>query len=294
MLCSNCGTNFPDSTQTCPQCGRDKSATTDDAPLVVASLLVCSKCGTHLPSGSQFCLKCGQPVVAPLREDELAVVKDAVPAARAELPRTRSWGSITIWSTVLLLAGLGAWIGLSDNPAAQELREDITGARTQTIVEASFPVKAHSFSYYEFTVPAGAVNVTVSGKFNAVGDAARNNEGKNIAAKNNAARHDTAKADAARNDEDNIEVYVLTASAFVVWRNGYATSSYYESGRSARGAIQGAIPSGAGSYYLVFSNNFSPRTAKTVHATVLLHYRAVLSESLLHLRERLWSWMGFD
>jgi hypothetical protein len=172
---------------------------------------------------------------------------------------------------VLLLTGLVGWILYSDSPTAQELRDDITGARAQTIIETPFSVKPHTFSPYELTVPPGAVEVTVTGDFKAAAS-----QGKD------------------KNPDNNIEVYVLTDTAFVAWRDGFSTGSYYESGRTASGTIRATLPSGAGHYYLVFSNNFSPRTAKNVETTVLLHYRALLSDSLTRLRQRLWNWLGFD
>jgi hypothetical protein len=47
---------------------------------------------------------------------------------------------------------------------------------------------------------------------------------------------------------------VLTDTAFVVWRDGYATGSFYESGRTAGGTISANLPPGEGRYCLVFSN----------------------------------------
>lgn len=228
------------------------------------------------------------------REEALVSVEDPTVLGRAHLPQKRSRSSYGFWIVLLVLAGLIGWIVFSDNPAAQEVREDVTGAHEQTIVETPFPVKAHSFSYYEFTVPPGAVNVTVSGEFGASGDAVKSSGAKKDAGKADASKSNAAESNTAKSGDDDIEAYVLTTSAFAIWRDGYTTGSFYESGRGARGTINAALPSGAGSYCLVFNNNFSPRAGKMVHATVLLRYRAVLSESLLRLRERLWSWLGFN
>lgn len=164
---------------------------------------------------------------------------------------------------LLALIGVSSWAGVSDDPLAQELRDDVTGAETLAIVEAPFSVKAHNFAYYKFTVPPGAVSVTVTGQFSAAGD-----------------------------PDGNIEAYVVTDSAFVLWGNGYSTSTHYESGRVTQGTINAALPSGSGIYYLVFSNKFSPRTAKTVHATALLHYKTWIPEWLLRLKDRFWNSIG--
>ena len=69
------------------------------------------------------------------------------------------------------------------------------------------------------------------------------------------------KADEPDND---VEVYVLSEPAFAVWQNGYATSSVYESGRVSKGEMQAEVPAGAGVYYLIFSNKFTPKTSKNV------------------------------
>ena len=271
MLCSKCGASFPDGSQCCPACGTPELASSEGPTVAVATLPVCAKCGSGLPEGSQFCLKCGHPVRTEAIAEDLATVQLAPAPEKVKLGPPRSRPPVLLICLVLGLAGLVGWIAYSDAPAAQELREDITGARAQTIIETPFSVKPHTFSSYELTVPPGAVEVMVKGEFHAAASQSKD-----------------------KNPDNNIEVYVLTETAFVAWRDGFSTSSYYESGRTGSGTIRATLPSGAGHYYLVFSNNFSPRTAKTVDATVLLHYRALLSDSLTRLRVRLWNWLGFD
>ena len=194
--------------------------------------VLCKKCGSELPEHAKECLKCGQP-----------------------RPRPR----IGIWVLLLILIGMISWAALSDNPYAQEFRDDVSGVQTQTVVQAPFSVEPHSFSSYKLTVPSGAMGVTLTGQFAAVGIS-----------------------------ENNIEVSVLTDSAFAVWSNGYSTSNHYDSGRVPQGDINAALPSGAGIYYLVFNNKFSQRTPKAIHATVLLHYRSLIGEWIYRLRD----WLG--
>ncbi len=94
--------------------------------------------------------------------------------------------------------------------------------------------------------------------------------------------------------DNNIEVYVLTDSAFTVWQNGYATSSLYESGKVAEGTVQAEIPAGAGIYYLVFSNKSALKTSKAVHATVLLRYKSWLPDWFRRMKDRVSDWVGSD
>jgi hypothetical protein len=277
VLCSKCGTNISDGSQSCPGCGT--AASTDKSTaLAIAPQSVCSKCATSLPEGSQFCLKCGQPVISdaqvviPSKPDTLTppVVQIPAPPSRPLPARTRRHRSRVLVYVILLLLAI-LWISLSNDPIAQPLRDEITGARTQTIVESPVSVKPQGFAFYEFTVPPGAVNVGVTGQFSAE------------------SRPDKKTG---KGNDNSIEAYVLTDSAFVVWRNGYATGSRYESGKVSQGSIDAALPAGSGIYYLVFNNRFSQRTEKTVHTTVLLHYQTWTPEWLLRMKERLWNWFG--
>jgi hypothetical protein len=128
-------------------------------------------------------------------------------------------------------------------------------------------------------LPEGSVNVAVVGQFTSAVDSSnagnrRDNKGK--------------KEDV----DNNIEVYVLTDSAYTVWQNGYATASLYESGRVAEGSVQADVPAGAGIYYLVFSNKSSPKAGKSVHATVLLRYKSWLPEWFRVMKGRMLDWVG--
>jgi hypothetical protein len=143
-------------------------------------------------------------------------------------------------------------------------------------------VGPHTFRYYKFSLPEGSVNVAVVGQFTSAAD--NSNAGN---------RRDTAKAKK-EDIDNNIEVYVLTDSAFTVWQNGYATSSLYESGKVAAGTVQADVTAGAGIYYLVFSNKSAPKTAKAVHATVLLRYKSWLPEWFRVMKGRVLDWIGFD
>jgi len=137
------------------------------------------------------------------------------------------------------------------------LRE-YAGSHNEAVGEAALSVKPRSFSSYKFTVPPGAANVVVSGQFNATGS-----------------------------PENDVEVYVLNDDDFVTLKSGYAANSFYDSGRVAQSTINVALPFGAGTYYLVFDNRFSPRTPKTIHAAVTLHYNNWWPEILLRLREKI-------
>jgi hypothetical protein len=174
---------------------------------------------------------------------------------------------------------------LSENPVAQQLQEVVGWKHDQTILDAPFTVGAHTFRYYKFSLPEGSVNVAIVGQFSAANVESR------VVTSGKAAAKDKEK-DKTGDSENGIEVSVLTEPAFTVWQNGYATSSIYDSGKVVEGKVQADVPAGAGIYYLVFNNKFAPKTAKNVHAAVVLRYKSWLPESFRKMKETVWNWLG--
>ena len=171
------------------------------------------------------------------------------------------------------------WAATSDSPYAQGIQDLVGWKHDQAVVQIPFSVSAHSFRYYKFSLPPGSTNVAILGQFSASSDGNKN-------------RGDRKNADKDNADQDadsNIEVYVLSEPAFVVWQNGYAASFVYESGRVSQGTVQAELPTGAGIYYLVFSNKFAPKAAKSVKATVLLRYKSWVPESFRDTVNRFWN-----
>jgi zinc ribbon protein len=248
--------------------------------------VLCNKCAADLPDDSQFCLKCGQPVVSPAKsaavtdrsnedrsdEDRPDVVGVHPPEPRRPRIKRRA---LVFFLLAILLLGLIVLVAASDNPLAQQIQEIVGWKHDHTILDTTFSIGPHTFRYYKFVLPQGSVNVAAMGQFGAAAESQKvgNREEKDTDKKND-------KSDQNKDADNNIEVYVLTEAAFTVWQSGHATSSLYESGKVAEGAVQAEIPAGAGVYYLVFSNKSSPQTAKTVHATVLLRYKTWLRRAL--------------
>jgi len=124
----------------------------------------------------------------------------------------------------------------------------------ENILAAPFTVGPHTFRYYKFSVPPGSVNMAVAGQFSAVAENGEHSFGES-------------------NTDNNIEVYILADAAFSMWLHGNAASPLYDSGLIPMGTIQADLPADVGTYYLVFSNKVSPKTAKVVHATVRLRHK---------------------
>ena len=244
------------------------SSTTSPATKV---LLGCSKCGATLPDEALFCLKCGKPIALPLKEP--VKIEEQV----VEVASHIKTGRIVIWVLLGLFLGATLWAATSDSPFAQGIQELVGWKHDQTILDTPFAVASRNFRYYKFDLPQGSTNVSIVGQFTS------------ISADRKPA---TAKPGTVDGEDNDVEVYVLNETAFAVWQNGYATSSVYESGRVSQGTMQSDLPTGAGVYYLVFSNKFSPRTVKKINATVLLRYKSWLPESFRRTKERFWNWVG--
>ena len=243
VSCGKCGASLPEGSQFCLKCGQpvqllEASSASAGRP----ALASCAECGAEFPAGGQLCPRCGQSVDARPKGPR-AKVETAVRApSQASGPKRRK-SPIVIWLLVPALALAIWWAAASDNPAALQLRRLANKSHTQTITPAVFSVKPRGFASYEFTIPSGSVGVEVGGEFTATGISS-----------------------------SDIEVYVFKDDAFVNWQYGYSPSAYYSSGRVIQGDITAELPAGAGTYYVVFNNNFSPRTTKSVQSEVTLHY----------------------
>jgi len=65
---------------------------------------------------------------------------------------------------------------------------------------------------------------------------------------------------------------VLTEDGLTNCQNGHSATPLYNSGRVTQDSVNIALPSDAGTYYLVFSNKFSLLTPKAVQTNITLTY----------------------
>ncbi len=194
----------------------------------------------------------------------------AVPPSRPRSRRKRLW---LLWTLFCILIIAFLWLATSSSPFAEGFQGLTGNKHDQSIVDHPFSVSPHNFRYYKFALPDGSTKVAVVGDFSATPDVGIR-------------KNDTSAQ--TRGSDDGIEVYVLNESSFAIWQTGYATSPVFESGRVAKGKVQGDLPAGPGVYYLVFSNRFSTRTAKKVDATVVLHYKSWMPEWLRRMKSDWW------
>jgi hypothetical protein len=174
-----------------------------------------------------------------------------------------------LWIILALFLLAVLWVLTSSNPIALAIQEVGGNKHDQGIVDTPFSVSPHNFRYYKFSLPDGSTNVAIVGDFTASAE---------TEPRKGAAQAQTPSSDS------GIEVYVLSESAFAIWQKGYNTSSVFESGRVSQGKVNAVLPAGAGVYYLVFSNRFTPKVAKQVDANVLLRYKSWLPDWLRRMK----------
>jgi hypothetical protein len=71
---------------------------------------------------------------------------------------------------------------------------------------------------------------------------------------------------------NDVEAYIFSNDDFVNWQNRHRVRTFYNSGRVTQGTLEVTLPPIAGTYYLVFNNNFSLLSAKTVQTSIRLHF----------------------
>lgn len=200
----------------------------------------CTQCRTELPEGSQFCSKCGQALTGASKPET-----SAFKAGRAVGRRTFPTIVLVGLGIILLLVFARILVHRNTMPLLKQMATVRVPPqpREETITNTAFTVKANGYLYYRFTVAPDAANVWVDGNFSASGGSG-----------------------------NDIEVYLMDEDAFVNWQNNHPVRTFYNSGRLTQGKIYAGLPPRAGTYYLVFNNNFSLITPKAVQASATLHY----------------------
>jgi hypothetical protein len=156
------------------------------------------------------------------------------------------------------------WAVVSNNPFAQGFQDLVGSKPDHPILDKQFAVAARSFRYYQFDLPQGSKNVAIVGHFTS------------SAVNNSSAAVGSVSSDRAQDFGSNIEVFVMSESAFADWRKGSTSGLVYESGKVSQGKLQQNLPAGLGTYYVVFSNRFDPGASKNVKAKLLLRYKSWL------------------
>ena len=204
--------------------------------------MFCHYCGTTLSDDAVFCKSCGKSLTSSAPSTN-ASPASAAPAL-APTPVAKRKPKTALWILLALLAVVVWWALTNESPGAKQLRGTVVPQpHTQLLTNPVFTLKAGQGLHYTFKVPPNGASVHVEGTFSASGGSG-----------------------------NDIEVYLLSEDEFVNWQNNHPVKTFYNSGRITQSTLSVDLPSGAATYYLIFTNKFSLLTPKAVQASVRLHY----------------------
>jgi hypothetical protein len=115
---------------------------------------------------------------------------------------------------------------------------------TTVLAQGEFPIQGGSAIHFKFSVPSGASDVLLEGTFTATGGSS-----------------------------NDVAMALFSSDEFAKSQDQGTATALYESGRTHQAQLNIKLPPDAGTYYLVFSNNFLLSTPKVVRASVRLHYK---------------------
>jgi len=197
----------------------------------------CPACGKDIPDGSAFCLACGKPT---------AGLANSVAREKPSTVRRVVVGFLALLALALAI------VIFNNSTRSGPLVFSPTYQRPTTyvphidkLISGQSIVKAGGMSWVSFKVDTThMMNARVVGRFSAAGGSGNDIE-------------------AVLTDEDDFEN----------WKNGHPARAIYSTGKTTVGDIDVAIPSN-GTYYLGFSNKFSPFASKSIDGNVELRYTA--------------------
>ncbi len=201
-------------------------------------LVFCNNCGADIPHDSRFCKMCGDSfLVSPNRPGIMG----------------HNWSrAVFAVSGVLLLFALGCYIyknsrmqGAASAVDAVDRSFDKLTKKSHSIplVNQGITINQLGYSFFKLEVPAKASSVEFHGNFTASGGAG-----------------------------NMIEAFLFSENGYESWQRQQYASPFYRSGRVSMDQMDAELPSGPGTYYLVFNNKFSELTPKTIHVEAKLTY----------------------
>lgn len=212
--------------------------------------MFCRFCGSTLPDNSNFCHSCGKALTsAPLLSTRETAATPAVAPVKPALQKAKSpalVGRLIIGA--LLIAGVLWWAmnkpdSDSGSSSPSTLRQLVAQPRTEVLSNTEFALSAAQYRYIKFEVPQNASSVRVEGTFSAIGGAG-----------------------------NDVEAYIFSNDDYVNWQNRHPVRTFYSSGRVTQGTLKVSLPPIPSTYYLVFNNNFSLLSSKTVQTSIRLHF----------------------
>ena len=203
----------------------------------------CSRCGTSNDDESIYCGACGallhsSSTATPPPELPPQETVSAPPAQRPRIPKRTRNLVITADAVILIVVVIAVAIA-----GPRGVPPPLVQSQSVSIVTGSLNLENGGYSYYTFTVPAGATNSQVKGNFTVAGSGG-----------------------------SGIQVYIMNNENLFIWANSPASarvSTYFDSGQVTSDSINTRLS--PGTYYLIFDNTFS-NSSKIVQTNVSLVY----------------------
>jgi len=170
---------------------------------------------------------------------ERAMITSAMPSRPTQPQVPKNVGVMVIVVGIIVLGSMLV-LGFHGSGGGGSI---IQPTRTVNIVNGLITVNANDYESYQFSVPSGATNVRVQGSFTASGGSG-----------------------------NDVVVLIMGSTDFIHWQNGNQASTYYNSGQLTASSFDVPLPSGLGTYYLVYSNTFSIGSQKNVNTQANLSY----------------------
>lgn len=162
----------------------------------------------------------------------------AIPLPATQFHAARNVGILVVVIVIVLVSVLV--LGFHGSRGGGSI---IQPTYTVNIVNGLITVNANDYACYPFFVPSGATNVQAQGSFTASGGSG-----------------------------NDIIVLIMDSTEFINWQKGNQTGAYYDSGQLTTSSFDAPLPSGSGTYYLVYSNTFSITSQKNVNTQANLSY----------------------
>jgi hypothetical protein len=199
--------------------------------------VLCGTCGSETPNDSRFCRICG---------DSFTIASGTARRGRGATNSQQT--TVVILVIVAALLGFACYAYSTHRAAADRYALSTFDRVTKkphniALSNQSVNINQLGYSYFKLDVPANASSVVLQGNFTASGGAG-----------------------------NTIEAFVFSEADYVNWQNWHVTAPFYSSGKVTMGSMEINLPSGAGTYYLVFNNKFSLLSPKTVHLDAELTY----------------------
>jgi|WetSurMetagenome_2_1015567.scaffolds.fasta_scaffold203187_2 hypothetical protein len=212
------------------------------------AIIICPECSSSISDQAFSCPKCGYPILKNANQTSPSTSSQPTPVKKSKR-KAISWFLFAFLFIIFVLVYnnnkslINGWLfngsyrNHADNGPAFFATE-----HTMNLTQGSIIINAGYYRHIDFSTTPGSYNNVVSGRFKA-----------------------------SRGYGSDIRVIVMTQDDYTNFVNGHSSNCYYDSGKKTVSDLNVTLPSGSGSYTLVFDNTFSVVTDKEVETNIQLN-----------------------